>query len=196
MSGVRRKTKYRKGVEEEVFNSLPEPSGEEVVVRVVAPRGGNLVEVESSDGTKSLCRLPNRFRKVVWVKRGTLLIVDTCREVYSTAAGEEGKVTYIVNHVIFTDDQVKNLRQIGALPSEFDSKPIDDLSSNMDELLSLGNRNRRPQQSTIESDSDSDDSEDSNKEDEKQEEIDDPEEDGKDGSDSNEDEESDEEDEE
>jgi len=63
MSGVRRKTKYRKGVEEDVLNSLPEPKENEAVVRVVASRGGNLIEVENAEGTRSLCRLPNRYRR-------------------------------------------------------------------------------------------------------------------------------------
>jgi probable RNA-binding protein EIF1AD len=146
MSGVRRKTKYRKGVEEDVLHSLPEPKEGESIVRVVAPRGGNLVEVEAVDGVKALCRLPNRYRKVVWVKRGTLLIVETCAETYSTAAGEEGKVKYAVNHVIFTEDQIKHLRKNGLLPVAFDLKAEDltaEKAPGEDDMLQA-NRNRRP----------------------------------------------------
>jgi len=122
MSGVRRKTKYRKSVEADVLDSLPEPLEDEEIVRVVASRGGNLIEVETVEGVQALCRLPNRYRKVVWVKRGTLLIVGTCKEDFQTANGENGKVKFIVNHVIFTDEQVKNLRKTGKLPSVFDPK--------------------------------------------------------------------------
>jgi len=144
MSGVRRKTKYRKSVENDVLNALPEPKEGEAVVRVVASRGGNLIEVETGDGSRSLCRLPNRYRKVVWVKRGTLLIVETCLEAYSTTTGEEGKVRFLVNHIVFTDDQIKNLRVCGHLPAAFDEKCADEEVSSLDDMLMQGNRNRRP----------------------------------------------------
>jgi len=97
------------------------------------------------------------------VKRGTLLIVDSCSEVYSTAAGEEGKVKYIVNHVIFTDDQIKNLRRTGHLPAVFDPKSGDVLVDESDDLLHA-NRNRRPDLGVEESSSSDDSSEDDDEE--------------------------------
>jgi len=90
MSGVRRKTKYRKAVQSDILDSLPEPKENEEVVRISELRGGNLVEVETMNGSKSLCRLPQRYRNVVFVKRGTLLIVATCSVDYQTASGEPG----------------------------------------------------------------------------------------------------------
>jgi len=134
-----------------------------VIVRVLAPRGGNLIEVETADGSRSLCRLPNRYRKVVWVKRGTLLIVDSCSEVYSTAAGEEGKVKFVVNHVIFTDDQIKNLRSTGKLPAAFDAKAGDELEKQSDDLLQ-DNKNRRPNLGLSDSSENESSDEDSSKE--------------------------------
>jgi probable RNA-binding protein EIF1AD len=161
MSGVRRKTKYRKSVETDVLDSLPEPKEGEQIVRVVASRGGNLIEVETQDGLHSLCRLPNRYRKVVWVKRGTLLIVGSCTEDFQTAQGESGKVKFVVNSVVFTDEQVKHIRKSGMLPATFDVVASDSkkASSNSDgdDLLQT-NRNRRPDLVLDEtSDEDSDD---------------------------------------
>jgi probable RNA-binding protein EIF1AD len=167
MSGVRRKTKYRKSVESDVLDSFPEPKDSEQVVRVVASRGGNLIEVETPDGARSLCRLPNRYRKVVWVKRGTILIVGSCTEDFETAGGEQGKVKFVVNHVVFTDDQIKNLRNIGQLPSSFDpkdtSKPVDVANDTEDSLHA--NRNRRPDLALSGSSSSDDDDEEEEEED-------------------------------
>jgi len=156
MSGVRRKTKYRKGVEADVLDSFPEPQEGEQIVRVVTSRGGNLLEVESADGVHALCRLPNRYRKIVWIKRGMLLIVTSCTDDFKTAAGEEGKVKFLVNHVIFTDAQTKHLRTRGLLPAVFDAKDEkkSDLEEDEDPLL-RANRNRRGP--TVQEDSSSDD---------------------------------------
>ena len=119
MSGVRRKTKYRKAVQSDILDSLPEPKENEEVVRISELRGGNLVEVETMNGSKSLCRLPQRYRNVVFVKRGTMLIVATCSEDYQTASGEPGKVKFIANHILFSDEQIKNLKNKGLLPQIF-----------------------------------------------------------------------------
>lgn len=48
MSGAKRRTKYRKHVEDMALNAVPEPKEGEQVVRVVQPAGGNLFEVRSA----------------------------------------------------------------------------------------------------------------------------------------------------
>ena len=121
MSGVKRKTKYRKHVERSVLEDLPEPAAErgEEVVRALGARGGNLVEIETARGEKGLCRLPQKFRKVVWVKRGGLLIVRAASEADRDRAADV-KVQYCVEHVLFPE-QVKHLRAVGKLPAVFDA---------------------------------------------------------------------------
>lgn len=181
MSGVRRKTKYRKSVESDVLDSLPDVKEDEAIVRVVTSRGGNLVEVETATGLHALCRLPNRYRKVVWVKRGMLLIVGTCSEDFKTAGGEEGKVKFVVNSVVFTDDQMKYLRRTGQLPKIFDlketkdvpkaalrsdilseSKSVSPLEDDSDDSDLPANSNRRQLCLSSEEEDDDDDDDDSN----------------------------------
>lgn len=154
MSGVRRKTKYRKNVETDVLDSLPEPADGEEVVRIVCSRGGNLLEVEAADLSRALCRLPQRYRKVVWVKRGMLLIVKSCSEDFKTAGGENGKVKYVVSHVVFTSEQTKHLRSLGVLPACFDEQKED--AKVDDPMSSEGNLNRRRYSTSSSSSSDSD----------------------------------------
>lgn len=48
MSGVGRRTLYRKSVTEEYLNSTPEPRENEEVALVQAPRGSNIIEVRFS----------------------------------------------------------------------------------------------------------------------------------------------------
>ena len=60
MAGAGRKGAYRKSVLEDVLNNYPTPDYEkgEVLARVVAPRGGNLMEVLCGDGGEGLAILP------------------------------------------------------------------------------------------------------------------------------------------
>lgn len=128
MSGAKRKTKYRKGVENEILGDLPEPQSEnEFVVRVLGLRGGNLVEVETADGHRlgqvELCRLPSRFKNVIWVKRGSFLIAERAG---GESESEEGKVRFVCLHVLFSQESVKHLKQRGLFPEAFcaDSAPV------------------------------------------------------------------------
>lgn len=50
MAGVKRRTKYRKHVEADVFDSLPEPEDGQLIVRMVNSRGANLIEVNAAEG--------------------------------------------------------------------------------------------------------------------------------------------------
>ena len=113
MSGAKRRTKYRKQVEDDVLYGTPEPGENQTIVVMVESRGGNLLEVMSTEGKTSLCRLPTKFRKLIWVKRGTYMIVTMQAEeerTFETASGEKGKVVYTVEHVLFKD-QIKHLKQ-------------------------------------------------------------------------------------
>jgi hypothetical protein len=120
MSGAKRHTQRRKGVEKGVLEELPQPGPGEEVVRVVESIGGNLLKIETSAGEVHLCRLPQRFSRVVFVKRGSLLIAQGCTEDIRTASGQAGKVKYSAEHVLFPD-QVRNLQALHLLPRAFHS---------------------------------------------------------------------------
>lgn len=126
MSGAGRKSAYRKSVTEEVLNSFPEPdvAAGERVAQVVQSRGGNILQVlvadEEDDGpdSSSLAILPTKFRKLIWVKRGDFLIVSGTSHDFLTAAGEKGKVKFMVEHILYKE-QVKHLKEVGLWPADF-----------------------------------------------------------------------------
>ena len=123
MSGAGRKGAYRKGVMEEVMNGLPEPEEGEVVARVRAPRGGNVLEVTCGDGSEGLAILPTRFRKLVWVKRGDYLIVSgATSDIEVGQDGSVGAVRYRVSHILYKD-QVRHLKNAGLWPAIFEETP-------------------------------------------------------------------------
>lgn len=45
MSGVKRRTKYRKNITQETYNGTPSLSDDQVIVQVKGSRGGNTFEV-------------------------------------------------------------------------------------------------------------------------------------------------------
>ena len=75
MSGAKRRTKYRKHVTQDFNDSERVPNEGEVYAQVGQSHGGNIFEILTSDGEKTLARLPTKFRKLIWVKRNDFVIV-------------------------------------------------------------------------------------------------------------------------
>ena len=98
MAGSGRKTPYRKNVTDDVLNGLPLPAPDrgEVVARVRNPRGGNLLELDLGDGHVGLGMLPTKFRKLVWVKRGDMVLVSGSTDDIETRGGNAGAVRHMV----------------------------------------------------------------------------------------------------
>ena len=120
MSGARRKTKYRKNVTSEYLNELPLPDaekGEEIVV-LVKSHGSNILEIATASGETSLCRLPTKFRRLIWVKKGDYMIVSGSSEDYETAKGSKGRVNFQVERIL-SADQVKHIAKQGLWPEAF-----------------------------------------------------------------------------
>lgn len=70
-------------------------------------------QVLLDDGQEeSLALLPTKFRKLIWVKRGDHLIVSGASHDFLTAAGDKGKVRFMVEHILYKD-QVKHLKAQG-----------------------------------------------------------------------------------
>ena len=123
MSGAGRKGGYRKGVTSDVLDGLPEPEEGESIVQVVGLRGSNLMEIVCADGSSSLAMLPNKFRKLIWVKRGDYLIAASAHgdvETVNKKGGKQGKVKYMVSHILYKP-QIKHLTQRGLWPARFAS---------------------------------------------------------------------------
>uniref|UniRef100_T1JA27 Probable RNA-binding protein EIF1AD n=1 Tax=Strigamia maritima TaxID=126957 RepID=T1JA27_STRMM len=107
------KTTKKKHVVREVLDEFVLPSDNQEIVKVVSGRGNNLHEVESSSGEKFLASMPTKFRKNIWIKRGDFVIVEPIEE------GEKVKAE-IIN--ILYKEQIKNIKQQGLWPKEFEDK--------------------------------------------------------------------------
>lgn len=95
---------------------LEPPTEGQRIVRAVGPRGGNIVEVEYPGGRSSLCLLPAKFNKTLWIRKGGYLVVEESPEAVTDSAT---KVTGTVVQVLY-DDHVKQLRRMeGVWPPEF-----------------------------------------------------------------------------
>lgn len=118
MSGVKRRSGYRKNVTEDVLYGMREPTEHQQIVQVLKSLGSNLLQVETSAGDDGIAMLPTKFRKLVWIKRGNFAIVSQAEGGFETASGSEGKVRYIIDHVLYSD-AIKNLQQNGKWPERF-----------------------------------------------------------------------------
>lgn len=63
--------------------------------------------MEFPDGRATLCLLPAKFHKKLWVKKGNFLIIEDAPE----AAGEGSRVTGQILAVLFAD-HVKQLKRM------------------------------------------------------------------------------------
>ncbi|XP_064602835.1 probable RNA-binding protein EIF1AD [Liolophura sinensis] len=112
------KATKRKHVAQEVLEEFVMPTENQSVVKVVASKGNNLHEVEISSGDKFLVSMPTKFRKNIWIKRGSFVIVDPIEE----GDKVKGEIT-----AILYKEQIKYLKEEGKWPKEFDDK-TDDVS--------------------------------------------------------------------
>ncbi|KNC98233.1 uncharacterized protein SPPG_06633 [Spizellomyces punctatus DAOM BR117] len=110
----------RKQTTQHVLEELPVPGDGQCVAKVVENRGGgNYVvqvpaEVNWTDEPTLLVSLPSKFRKLIWVKRGSFVIIQR----------EEGKTKIAgeIVHVLFLD-HIKHLKAQGIWPAEFEPNP-------------------------------------------------------------------------
>ncbi|KAJ2499254.1 hypothetical protein GGH95_000510 [Coemansia sp. RSA 1836] len=183
-----------KYTEREALDAQPEPTLESPVARVLGPRGQHLHEVAvarclvtedinqrlNTDGQSwftTLVQLPPKFRSVVWVKRGSYVVVDLAEQLSEKIGGEIA--------MVLMPAQVKHLRQSKQWPTQYEdvlenipgqsphipgskdasgkaqaSDSGGESDSDADDLVRGGNPNRRPiPQDDDDSDDDSDDDE-------------------------------------
>nr|CCA24116.1 conserved hypothetical protein [Albugo laibachii Nc14] len=115
MSGSGRKSHYRKSVTQKVLDEYPEPrESVDEIVCVLASRGSNIFEVLHTNGEVRLTMLPQKYHKLIWIKRGDFLIVT----VGDAEMDNKGAVKSLVLHILYKD-QIKYLRRKELWPSGF-----------------------------------------------------------------------------
>ena len=115
MSGAKRKSGYRKTVQDDTLNGAPEPGPHESLAVVGECVGANLFKVTTPAGSTGLAMLPTKFRSLVWVKRGDAVIVGTGGGQFETAGGGQGAVQYVISSVLY-GPQVAHLKRAGLWP--------------------------------------------------------------------------------
>jgi len=171
MAGVGRRSQYRKHLTGTLLNELPVPdfSCGERIAKVYGSKGGNRFDVLLADppeilSTSSatvvtqfatnkndnledervpqLAMLPNKFHKLVWIKRNDFVIVRGSLEQSAVSKVESSSgVRYMITHVLYKD-QVKHLKDEGLWPINdpcfSDPKSQEELTMTYNEVKSDG----------------------------------------------------------
>eukprot|EP00906_Rhabdomonas_costata_P007894 RCo011278 len=86
------------------------------IVQVVSCRSSALYEIRTQSGTTAVARLPRKFEKVVWIKRGDYVVLEGLPQ-FSEASS--GGASCTIQEKLFPDT-VKQLRRKGLWPAVFD----------------------------------------------------------------------------
>ena len=98
----------KKHVEQEYLQKdVQPPSDGQEIAMSLGTRGGNIVEVQFEDKTTTLCMIPAKFNKKLWIRRGGLVIID------KTVKGEtDAKITGTVAAVLYPE-HLKHFKKQG-----------------------------------------------------------------------------------
>ncbi|XP_014487540.1 PREDICTED: probable RNA-binding protein EIF1AD [Dinoponera quadriceps] len=97
-----------------IYDDLSVPTDSQCIVRILKPSGSRLYEVISPSGEQYLVSMPNRYRRMIWVKRGDYVLTDPIKE------GDKVKGEIIKR---LTENNIKSYRAQNCWPSEFDKNP-------------------------------------------------------------------------
>ncbi|KAF9966011.1 hypothetical protein BGZ70_003555 [Mortierella alpina] len=101
----------RKQVPTDILTELPELEEGQRFARVLGSRGKNIHEVQFQNGEELLVNLPPKFRSLVWVKRGSYVIIEPAEEADKTKV--EGDIV-----AVLFPDHIKKYKQRGIWPFE------------------------------------------------------------------------------
>jgi len=105
----------RKYLKNTALSDLPEPKDGEEIVKAIALPGGNIVEVDCGNGGSTyIASIPAKFNKMIWISKGTFMIVRKAEQ-NETASS---RVVGLVTSVLF-EDQIKHLKERGLWPAAF-----------------------------------------------------------------------------
>lgn len=140
MSGLGRRSQYRKHLTDSVINDLPEPGENQLIAKVVATRGGNQFDITTPTNADhpQLAILPTKFHKLVWVRRNDYVIVQGGED----DGGEDTRtgVRFIIERILYKE-QIKHLRRKNLWPKEFDVVDVEDHDHEEDEPLDDASNN-------------------------------------------------------
>lgn len=94
---------------------------DQILVKVLGPRGNHLYEVLAADGTTFLASMPSKFRNTVWIKGGSFVVIESIKE-GNKVKGEIVKI--LLKH------HIKQMKKDGKWVAEFD----DDTEMKRDKL--------------------------------------------------------------
>ena len=83
------------------------------------------MQISLENNTNELALLPNKFKKLIWIKKGDYVIVSSSLSEEENAVSS-AKVKYLIK-CILNKDQIKHLKQISKWPEYLasnDSAPV------------------------------------------------------------------------
>ncbi|KAF8760172.1 Med18 protein [Rhizoctonia solani] len=116
----------RRGQSRIAEQELPEIKDGISVCRVGVARGGSQFEVWDGENTW-LAELPKRFRNIVWVRRGSYVLVDTTHG--STGSNVKGEITFVLQK-----DHIADLKKRGEWPIKIEESQNSEEQTIDDEL--------------------------------------------------------------
>ncbi|KAF6259225.1 hypothetical protein COO60DRAFT_1030707 [Scenedesmus sp. NREL 46B-D3] len=91
-----------------ITQDIQPPADNQQIVRALGARGGNIVEVEYPNGATTLCMMPAKFNRKLWVRRGGYLIIEPSPEAEQDAGS---RVTATIAAVLY-EEHVKQLKKM------------------------------------------------------------------------------------
>lgn len=105
----------KKHVEQEyIQRDVRPPTEGQAIAMSLGTRGGNIVEVQFENKSTTLCMIPAKFNKKLWIRKGGLVIVDQ-----TVQGGTDAKVTGTIAAVLYPE-HLKQFRRQGVKVPTFE----------------------------------------------------------------------------
>ena len=126
MSGIKRRSNYRKSVTQSFLDDLPLPEEDEFIAKINHSRGGNIFEVTLQTNEVSLALLPTKFKKLIWMKRGDFVILSKAERDVEVTTGKSAGVKYLIQHIL-NEEQIKNIKKEKKWPENWPQSEVKSL---------------------------------------------------------------------
>lgn len=85
-----------------IHDELSVPTDSQRIVQIVKPRGSCLYEVVDPTEERYLVSMPNRYRKMIWIKRGDYVLTDLIKEGRKVKGEIVQRLTEVILSVIYS----------------------------------------------------------------------------------------------